>query len=126
LNYDPNKIPILFVHGLISTPISWQNLTNDLCSDPKILERYQPWFFLYPTGQPVLESAEQLREDLQATQRLFDPKGIAVISHHVVVIAHSMGGNLAHTLISDSGDSLWHSFATKPFDSLVLPPRNRR
>ena len=27
--YDPNKIPILFVHGLISSPISWQNLTND-------------------------------------------------------------------------------------------------
>jgi hypothetical protein len=57
--YDPNKIPILFVHGLISSPISWQNLTNDLCADPKILEHYQPWFFLYPTGQPVLESAEQ-------------------------------------------------------------------
>jgi light-regulated signal transduction histidine kinase (bacteriophytochrome) len=30
--FDPNKIPILFVHGLISSPISWQNLTNDLCS----------------------------------------------------------------------------------------------
>jgi pimeloyl-ACP methyl ester carboxylesterase len=124
--YDPNKIPILFVHGLISSPISWQNLTNDLCSDPKILERYQPWFFLYPTGQPALESAEQLREDLQATQRLFDPKGIAVTSHHVVVIAHSLGGILAHTLVSDSGDSLWNSFATKPFDSLVLPPEEKK
>jgi len=62
--YDPNKIPILFIHGLISSSISWQNLTNDLCSDPEILEHYQPWFFLYPTGQPVLESAAQLRQDL--------------------------------------------------------------
>ncbi len=119
--YDPNKIPILFIHGLISSPISWQNLTNDLCSDPTILEHYQPWFYLYPTGQSVLESAEELRNDLQATQKLFDPSGTAVASRHVVVIAHSMGGILAHTLVSDSGDTLWNSFATKPLKSLELP-----
>src|ERR1700752_1912784 len=118
--YDPNKIPILFIHGLLGTPLSWQNLTNDLCSDPKILEHYQPWFFLYPTGQPMLESAAQLREDLQATQRLFDPSGSAIASHHVVVVAHSMGGLLAHTLVSDSGDALWNMFATKPLNSLKL------
>jgi pimeloyl-ACP methyl ester carboxylesterase len=119
--YDPNKIPILFVHGLLGTPLSWQNLTNDLCSDPKVLEHYQPWFFLYPTGQPMLESAAQLREDLQATQRLFDPSGNAIASHHVVVVAHSMGGLLTHTLVSDSGDALWNVFATKPLNSLRLP-----
>jgi pimeloyl-ACP methyl ester carboxylesterase len=118
--YDPNKIPILFIHGLLGTPISWQNLINDLCSDPKILEHYQPWFFLYPTGQPVLESASQLREDLAATQRLFDPSGSAIASRHVVVVAHSMGGLLGHTLVSDSDNSLWNVFATKPLNSLKL------
>jgi pimeloyl-ACP methyl ester carboxylesterase len=118
--YDPNKIPILFVHGLISSPVSWQNLQNDLCADPTILEHYQPWFFLYPTGQPVLESAEQLREDLQSTQKLFDPKGADIASHHVVVVAHSMGGLLAHTLVSESGDALWKGFANKPLKDLVL------
>jgi pimeloyl-ACP methyl ester carboxylesterase len=118
--YDPNKVPILFIHGLLSSPLSWQNLVNDLCSDPKILEHYQPWFFLYPTGEPVLESAARLREDLQATQRLFDPHGISITSHHVVVIAHSMGGLLAHTLVSDSGNKLWNVFATKPLNSLSL------
>jgi len=120
--YDPNKIPILFIHGLLSSPLSWQNLTNDLCADPKILEHYQPWFFLYPSGESVLESSAQLREDLQTTQRLFDPSGNAVASHHVVVVAHSMGGLLAHTLVSDSGDALWNVFATKPFESLSLSP----
>jgi len=118
--YDPNKIPILFIHGLLGTPLSWQNLTNELCSDPKILEHYQPWFFLYPTGQPVLESAAQLREDLETTQRLFDPEGSAIASHHVVVIAHSMGGLLAHTLVSDSHDALWNVFATRPLNSVTL------
>jgi pimeloyl-ACP methyl ester carboxylesterase len=118
--YDPNKIPILFIHGLISSPISWQNLTNDLCSDPTILEHYQPWFFLYPTGQPILESAEQLRDDLQSTQKLFDPNGTDVASHHVVVVAHSMGGLLAHTLVSDSGEAVWNGFANKPYKSLSM------
>ena len=123
--YDPNKIPLLFVHGLLSSPLSWQNLTNELCSDLKVLEHYQPWFFLYPTGQPVLESAAQLREGLQETQRLFDPTGSAIPSRHVVVIAHSMGGLLAHTLVSDSGDALWNVFATKPLNSLTLPAGDR-
>src|ERR1700756_2402804 len=120
--YDPNKIPILFIHGLLGSPLSWQNLTNDLCSDPKILEHYQPWFFLYPTGQPVLESAAELREELLATQRLFDPSGSAIASRHVVVVAHSMGGLLAHTLVSDSGDALWNVFASKPVSSLKNLP----
>jgi len=119
--YDPNKIPILFIHGLLSSPISWQNLVNDLCADPRIIEHYQPWFFLYPTGQPVLESAAQLREELEKTQRLFDPNGHATASHHVVVVAHSMGGLLAHTLVSDSGNALWDAFANKPFNRLTLP-----
>jgi pimeloyl-ACP methyl ester carboxylesterase len=118
--YDPNKIPILFIHGLISSPVSWQNLQNDLCADPTILEHYQPWFFLYPTGQPVLESAAQLREDLRSTQKLFDPKGTDLASHHVVVVAHSMGGLLAHTLVSESGDALWKGFANKPLNALAL------
>ena len=83
---------------------------------------HSSWFFLYPTGQPVLESAEQLREDLQATQKLFDPEGTAVPSHHVVVIAHSMGGLLAHTLVSDSSDALWNAFANKPFNSYPSRP----
>jgi pimeloyl-ACP methyl ester carboxylesterase len=69
----------------------------------------------------MLESAAQLREDLLATQRLFDPSGNAIASRHVVVVAHSMGGLLAHTLVSDSGDTLWSMFATKPLNSLKLP-----
>ncbi len=123
--YDPNKIPILFIHGLISSPISWQNLVNDLCSDPKVLEHYQPWFFLYPTGQPIFESAAQLRADLESTMRLFDPSGTATASRHIVVVAHSMGGLLAHTLVSDSGDALWNVFANRPLNSLVLSPTDR-
>ena len=67
-----------------------------------------------------MESAAELREDPQATQGLFDSQGTSIPSHHVVVIAHSMGGLLAHTLVSDSGDRLWNVFATRPLNSLSL------
>jgi hypothetical protein len=60
-------LAITAVHGLISSPISWQNLANDLCSDPKILEHYQPWFFLYPTGQPALESDLPIKVPFHST-----------------------------------------------------------
>src|SRR5258708_23455736 len=67
-----------------------------------------------------MESAAQLREDLLTIQRLFDPSGQAIASHHVVIIAHSMGGLLGHTLVSDSGDALWNVLANRPLNSLAL------
>jgi hypothetical protein len=33
--YDPNKVPILFIHGLISSPISWQNLVKRSLRGPE-------------------------------------------------------------------------------------------
>jgi hypothetical protein len=75
--------------------------------------------------EAVLESAAQLRQNLQETQRLFDPAGNAVASRHVVVVAHSMGGLLAHTLVSDSDNSLWNVFANKPLNTLSLTAAER-
>jgi hypothetical protein len=43
--YDPDKIPVLFVHGLISSPLSWQNLVNDLCADRKYSNTINLGFF---------------------------------------------------------------------------------
>jgi hypothetical protein len=37
-----------------------------------------------------------------------------------------MGGVLAHTLVSDSGDGLWDAFANRPFKSLTLPPELKK
>src|SRR5215471_6530637 len=32
--FDPHKIPLITVHGLLSSPITWINLQNDLMDDP--------------------------------------------------------------------------------------------
>ncbi len=123
--YDPNKIPILLFHGLISSPLSWQNLTNDLCADRRFSSITNPGFFSIQPANQCWKVPSSFGKICRRTQRLFDPKGTAMASHHVVVIAHSMGGLLAHTLVSDSGDALWNVFADKPFNSLTLSPSEK-
>ena len=41
--YDPNKIPVVFVHGLYSAPHAWQNAMNAIVADPLLRDRYQVW-----------------------------------------------------------------------------------
>ncbi len=55
--YQPGKIPVLMVHGLWSSPITWMEMFNDLRGSPEIRDRYQFWFYLYPTGEPFWHSA---------------------------------------------------------------------
>ncbi|HVQ19543.1 MAG TPA: hypothetical protein VMS23_00735 [Terrimicrobiaceae bacterium] len=49
--YDPDKTPLLMVHGLQSTPVAFATLVNALRSDPRIRANYQIWQFYYA---PVL------------------------------------------------------------------------
>ncbi len=90
--YDPNRIPVLMVHGLWSSPLTWMDMFNDLRSFPEIRERYQFWFYLYPTGQPFWISAVQLRTDLQDMQRQLDPESRNTQLNQMVLVGHSMGG----------------------------------
>ena len=57
--FDPDKIPVVMVHGLWSSPMTWMEMFNDLLAYPEIRSNYQFWFYLYPTGQPFWKSAER-------------------------------------------------------------------
>ena len=84
--YDPDRIPIIFVHGLASTPQMWLNVVNELDADPVLRARYQYWVFAYPTGNPLAWSALRLREELAKVQRVYP-------GHRpYVVVGHSLGG----------------------------------
>jgi pimeloyl-ACP methyl ester carboxylesterase len=118
--FDPHKIPLITVHGLLSSPITWLNLQNDLMGDTEILQHYQIWHFFYPAGLPIAFSARLFRDKLQEIYHFFDPHDQYPALHNSVIIAHSMGGLLAHTVISDSGDQLWHRFFQKAPDEVTL------
>lgn len=110
--YDPNKIPLLLVHGLQSTPVTFLSLVNAIRMDPELSRRYQVWTFLYGSGTPLMLNALTLRRELEKTVRTVDPHDHDFATRHIVVIGHSMGGIMAHTLVSSSGDKLWKALFT--------------
>jgi pimeloyl-ACP methyl ester carboxylesterase len=118
--FDPHKIPIITVHGLLSSPITWINLQNDLMDDPVLRKRYQIWHFAYPPRVPILVSAQLFREKLEELYTFFDPHAQFPALQNAVIIAHSMGGLLTKTVVSDSGDRLWERMFQKPPADLGL------
>lgn len=116
--YSPDRIPVVMVHGLFSTPLAWQELTNELMGDPVLGRRYQLWHYLYPTGLPYLTSAADFRDELEIVRGLLDPTGAHLASQHMIVIGHSMGGLLTRTLVTAAGDSLWNSTFAIPVSKL--------
>jgi pimeloyl-ACP methyl ester carboxylesterase len=87
--YDPNRIPVVLIHGLTSIPQMWIPTISAVESDPEIRGRYQFWVFDYPTGDPIMLSAHKLRESLAQVYQLY-PK-----TKGLVLISHSMGGLLS-------------------------------
>lgn len=95
---------------------------NALRRDPGIRSKYQIWQFYYPSGTPVLVNAASLRDSLDETLAKLDPDGHAPASRRLVVIGHSMGGVISHTLASSSGDKVWSSAFRVPADQLEGDP----
>jgi hypothetical protein len=106
--YDPQKIPVLFVHGLSNSTATWMPMIDYLRTDETIRHHYQFWAFSYPSGQPFPVPAATLRRLLdQIDQRYPEHKDI-------VIIGHSMGGQIIRMLTTDSGMTLWDQLFAKP------------
>ena len=123
--FQPGKIPVVFVHGLASDPLTWAQLENDLRAQPAIFNRYQFWFFRYDTGDPFLASAARLRQQLAALRQTYDPMRCDPNLSRMVLIGHSMGGLLSKMQVTYSGDMIWQAAATQPFDTIVTDPTTR-
>lgn len=85
--FEPDKIPVLFVHGALGTPRDFGALIDGLDR-----ARYQPWLFFYPSGvrlSAVSEFLSQLVTRLRLRLRVDE----------LVVVAHSMGGLVARSFI---------------------------
>ncbi len=123
--YDPQKIPVVFVHGLLSRPEAWTRALNGLLDDPGIRSRYQFWFLLYPTGLPVWKSAALLRSELDRFQATLQKDGANPNLHRIVLIGHSMGGVISSLIIRQGGDRLWNQFFDTQVDHLPISPEAR-
>ena len=123
--YHPNMIPVVFVHGTASSPARWAEMANELLGDPRIASRYQLWFFIYNSGNPIVLSAMRLRESLMAVRKDVDPDGKDPALNQMVVIGHSQGGLLTKMMVVDSGNRFWDNVTKVPFDKAELDPETR-
>jgi len=121
--YDPDRIPLIFVHGLFSTPFTWVQTINGLQADPEIRKHYQFWVYAYPTGDPIMYSALRLRQDLAKVDQAYP-------NHKpYVMVGHSMGGMLTHDQVITVTQAMWEKkmgetakviFDKEPSDSLIV------
>ncbi len=102
--YDKNKIPVVFIHGLMSYPRAWSQMINTLLANPDIRSKYQFWLFAYPTANPILYSANRLRQALYNAREQFDPKHDNPNFNRMVLVGHSMGGLLTRIMVENSGN----------------------
>lgn len=123
--YEPGRIPVVLVHGLLGTPTTWAPLFNDLQADPVLRRRYQFWVYFYPTGNPFLLTASDLRRELGRMRKVLDPEGKDAALADMVLVGHSMGGLVARLLTIDGGDDFWRLVSGTPLEKLSIEPTHR-
>ena len=123
--YDPTRIPVVFVHGTFSSPVTWAEMANTLTADPVLRKRYQIWSFIYGSGNPLVQSIASFRAALTEKVQQLDPEGTNAALRQMVVVGHSQGGLLAKSTAVDAGDRLWRVFSTNRLEDLKIPEADR-
>ena len=91
--YDPEKTPVLFVHGAGGTPRDWNYFIKRLDKT-----RYQPWYYYYASGMSLNDTAFWLNKIVIKLKARYG-------FNQLVVVAHSMGGLVARRFIAYNTDS---------------------
>jgi len=86
--YDPDKIPVLFIHGINGSPRFFTEIIANLDHN-----RFQPWLAYYPSGIKIDAVANYLLNLLNELDVRHDFKQLQIV-------AHSMGGLVSRSLIN--------------------------
>ena len=117
-DYDPNKTPIIMLHGLGRSPLVWGRLTNLIFGTPDLRARYQVWHVVYPTSTPILLDRHRVETFLNHGWSVLDPSGTAPARQDVVLIGHSLGAVISRLLTADSGEVVWNAVFDEPVGAL--------
>ncbi len=124
--YQPGKIPVVLVHGLLASPLMWAPMFNDLRADPVLREKYQFLFYFYPTSDPYLATAADLRHSLAKLREGLDPRHEDKAFDEMVLIGHSMGGLVSRLLTVNGGDDFWGLASPRPLPELKVDGPTRQ
>ncbi|GLQ45119.1 alpha/beta hydrolase [Dyella lipolytica] len=117
-DYDPNKTPIIMIHGLGSSPVIWARLSNAIMGDPELHRRYQIWHIVYQSNAPLLVERYRVQHYIDGAWAILDPDGHAHARQGVVLIGHSMGGVIARLLCAQSTPAVWDAAFSVPVENL--------
>lgn len=118
--FDPEKIPVIFVHGLVSSPATWLMPMNSMMSDEEIRQNYAFYTFYYPTGIPVRVSSAELKREIHRLYAQYRLAGAAEKANEMVLVGHSMGGLLSSIQVREFGDDLWTKISRTPLNNMSL------
>lgn len=125
--YNPDKIPVVFVHGVLTSDLTWVPMFNNLLADRRLMDRYQFFFFEYPAGNPVWLSAAKLRHSLEKIRQTFATENTRSNFDKMVLVGHSMGGLIAKLqVMEDSDKRFWNEVFTVSREELPIDPEGRR
>lgn len=85
--YDENKIPLLFVHGMGGSSAEFVDIVASIDQ-----HKYQPWILYYPSGVNLDLVSDYLLEALQQLSHQYQFKQLGII-------AHSMGGLMIRSYV---------------------------
>lgn len=111
--YEPGKLPIIFVHGMGGNPNDWRRAIEGLDRT-----RYQPWVFFYPSGIRLDMLSDAFVRQVRA---LKDRHGV----ERFAVAAHSMGGLVTRSFVKkyveqhDPADLLLVMTVNSPMDGMA-------
>jgi pimeloyl-ACP methyl ester carboxylesterase len=91
--YDPERIPVLFVHGIGGTPKDFATLIGALDR-----RRFQAWVLSYPSGA-------RLDNIVTWFDQLFTRLEVELKLEKAVVVAHSMGGLVSRGFVLQHHDT---------------------
>lgn len=121
--YQPGKTPVVLVHGLAADHTTWTELANYLNSCPEFRARFQLWYYQYPTGIPFLDSAAQLRQQLETLCQQLDPTMSDPALFDIRLVGHSMGGLISKLQVTDSCNEIWQEVCRIPIEQLQTTQR---
>lgn len=122
---SPTRIPVVFVHGTMSSPVWWAEMFNTLRSDPLLRDNYQFWFYLYDSGKPIPFSAAAFRAALMQRVKESDPEGNDEALKQMVLVGHSQGGLLTKVTAVETGDTIIRAITKKAIEELNLTEAER-
>lgn len=86
--FDNNKIPILFIHGMIGHPANFSKIIEHIDQD-----KFQILVYYYPTGANLNYTIDALKSKFDLLRQIYHYKKL-------YIIAHSMGGLVARGFIN--------------------------